>query len=62
MQADDEVLKAFTAFGLTEEIPACIFDQMKRYLCLLYKTSGINENNVRELRWALFAQKGREGK
>lgn len=62
MQTDDEVLKAFTAFGLTEEIPACIFDQMERYLCLLYKTSGIGENNVRELRWALFAQKGREGK
>ena len=53
----DEILKAFTAFGLTQELPTCIFDQMGRYLCLLYKTSDISENSVGELRWALFAQK-----
>ena len=60
MQADDEILKAFTAFGLTQELPTYILDQMERYLCLLYKTSDISENSVRELRWALFAQKGKE--
>ena len=57
MQADEEILKAFTAFGLTQELPTCIFDQMGRYLCLLYKTSDISESSVGELRWALFAQK-----
>ena len=61
MQADEEFLKAFTAFGLTQELPTCIFDQMGRYLCLLYKTSDISENSVGELRWALFEQKGEEG-
>ena len=35
MQADEEILKAFTAFGLTQELRTCIFDQMGRYLCLL---------------------------
>ena len=61
MQTDDEILKAFTAFGLTQEIPTCFFDQMELYLCLLCKTSDISENIVGELRWALFAQKGKEG-
>ena len=61
MQADEEILKAFTPFGLTQELPTCTFDQMGRYLCLLYKTSDISENSVEELRWALFAQKDKEG-
>ena len=39
MQADDEIQKVFTTFGLTRELPTYIFEQMERsYLCLLYKT------------------------
>jgi len=61
MQADDEILDAFTAFGQTQDIPSHIFDKMERYLCVLYGTGDLNERFVRELRWALFAQKGKEG-
>ena len=60
MQADDEILKAFTASGLTQEIPTCMFDEIERYLCLLYKTSDISTNIVGKLSWALFARKGNE--
>ena len=59
VQADDEILDAFTAFGQTQDIPSHIFDKMERYLCVLYRTGDLNECFVRELRWALFAQKGK---
>ena len=61
MQADDEILDTFTAFGQTQDIPSHIFDKMERYVCVLYRTGDLNERFVRELRWALFAQKGKEG-
>lgn len=61
LQSDDDILDAFSTFGLVNDLPNGIIDQMERYLCLLYKTGGISECTLRELRWALFAQKGKEG-
>ena len=59
MQADADILNAFAAFGQTQKLPSYIIDQMERYLCELNKTGDLNESVVRELRWALFAQKGK---
>ena len=61
MEADDQILGAFSKFGLTDEMPNGILDQMERYLCLLYGRSNKNLCSVRELRWILFAQKSKEG-
>lgn len=61
LQADDDILDAFAKFGLTQELPNWIYDQMERYICLLYKTGDISVSSVRELRWTLFAQQGKEG-
>jgi len=36
MGADDQILGAFSKFGLTDEMLNGILDQMERYLCLLY--------------------------
>ena len=61
LKADDEILRAFSKFGLAEEMPNGILDQMEQYLCLLYGTSNMNLCFVRELRWTLFAQKRKNG-
>ena len=61
LQADDDILNAFAAFGLTSELPNWILDQMQWYLWLLYGSGVICECTVTELRWALFGQKGKEG-
>ena len=50
MEADDQILGAFSKFGLTDEMPNGILDQMERYLCLLYGRSNKNLCSVRELR------------
>jgi len=42
LEADDQILGAFSKFGLTEEIRNGILNQMERYLCLLYGTSDMN--------------------
>ena len=62
MEADDHILDAFAAFGVSTEMPDWIPDQMERNLWLLYRAGDISECSVRDLRWVLFAQKGKEGK
>ena len=61
LQADDGILDGFSKFGTTPEIPHWIYEQMERYICLLYKIGSITTDNVAELRWILFAQKNKEG-
>lgn len=61
MLADDEMLTAFAAFGQTNDMPDMIVAQMERYVCSLYKTGDVRASSLRELRWALFAQHGKEG-
>ena len=61
MSSDGPILDAFTAFGRSTEVPEWVFKQMERYVCILYKPSGSVES-VRELRWSLFAQNGKEGR
>ena len=61
LEEDNDILDVFAIFGLTNEVPNWIVGQIVHYLCLLYKTAGINACALRELRWALFAQKSREG-
>jgi len=61
IKANDDILDAFAKFGVTPEIPEWIHNQMERYVCLLYKTSEISACSIPELRWILFAQKGKEG-
>ena len=57
LQSDMDILGAFSTFGITDDT----IIQMEKYLCLLNNTGGINECSLRDLRWALFAQKGKEG-
>ena len=57
LQADDEMLDAFTNFGPLSAIPHWIHRQMEKYVCLLYKIGNISSDEVPELRWMLFAKK-----
>ncbi|KAG1652168.1 Organic cation transporter protein [Nymphon striatum] len=61
LQADDDILDAFSRFGVVPEIPRIIHQQMERYTCLLYKLGDTCAKEVPELRWMLFAQKSKEG-
>ncbi|KAG1650791.1 hypothetical protein GQR58_027738 [Nymphon striatum] len=61
LQADDDILDAFSRFGAVPEIPRIIHQQMERYTCLLYKLGDTCAEEVPELRWMLFAQKNKEG-
>ncbi|KAG1662216.1 hypothetical protein GQR58_021026 [Nymphon striatum] len=61
LQADDDILDAFSRFGAVPEIPRIIHQQMERYTCLLYKLGDTCAEEVPELRWMLFAQKSKEG-
>jgi len=47
LEADDDFLNAFSKFGLAEDIPEWIIDQMERYLC---GTSGMNLWSVKTWR------------
>ena len=61
MECDDDILDGFAVFGLTQKIPDLVFRQMERYVCLLYSQANIIPDNVKDLRWMLFAQRGKEG-
>ena len=61
LQADDDILNAFSYFGNEPTIPGWINVQMERYTCLLYKIGDLCADKVHELRWMLFAQKSKEG-
>ena len=61
MAADDEILDAFAKFGITQDIPDRVHNQMERFVCLLYKSGDVTPSSLRDLRWILFAQKGKEG-
>ncbi|KAG1691512.1 Tyrosine decarboxylase [Nymphon striatum] len=61
LQADDDILDAFSRFGAVPEIPRIIHQQMERHTCLLYKLGDTCAEEVPELRWMLFAQKSKEG-
>ena len=63
MACDTAILDAFAAFGKTIDVPEWLVNQMERYICILYKPSGnVIPKSVKELRWALFAQNGKEGR
>ena len=47
MQADDEILDAFAAFGQTQDIPSHIFDKIQWYMRVLYGTGDLNESFVK---------------
>lgn len=38
-KCDDNILKAFSNFGVTTQVPDDIIVQMERYVCLLYGNS-----------------------
>ncbi len=61
LQSDDAILDTFAAFGKTTDLPNWIFAQIERYVCLLYATGDVCASTVRDLRWSLFAQQGKEG-
>ena len=62
LQSDDKILEAFRIFGLTPKVPELIFRQMERYVCLLSALHNVKSDSVKELRWLLFAQNGKEGR
>lgn len=61
LQADDDILDAFSNFGSSPEIPNWIHRQMERFVCLLYSTGDLCADDIKQLRWQLFAQKNKEG-
>ena len=62
LASDDDILHAFAAFGNDPHISDDIFRQMERYVCLLYKPATSKFESLTDLRWALFAKFGKEGK
>lgn len=63
MACDTLMLDAFAAFGKSNDVPEWVVNEMERYICILYKPSGrVTSESVKDLRWALFAQHGKEGR
>ena len=62
LAADNDILDAFSEFGCSETVPERVFRQMERYVCLLYRSTDSKSETLKELRWALFAKAGKEGR
>ena len=60
IDSDQGILSAFSAFGTQLNIPEAIHQQMERYVCHLYGTKDVRGQSLSEIRWTLFAQKGKE--
>ena len=63
LACDTPILDAFAAFGRSSHVPEWIINQMERYICILYNPSeNLTSESVKDLRWALFAHHGKEGR